>query len=150
MATPYAPQRVPWAPEHEPYAPPRPPGFNELVRILRQGNEFLSRPQVGGVLLAKAGDTEARALRWGGFNRAVTPFNMNVSLPVIEPTWVGVPLYFAKMDHGGTTTVTIEAVGFALGSRTIRPKINDAAQYLATAARLYVFMTDGTNWFVDG
>mgnify|MGYP006382337799 FL=1 len=121
------------------------PTFNDLIRILRQGNEFLSRLQVGGPMVARSADFSAKPLVWGALNRASMPFNMNVSLPAIDPIWVGVPLYFVKMDHGGTTTAT----GRALGAPG-KPKINDAAQYAATAARLYVFVTDGTNWFAGG
>jgi hypothetical protein len=124
------------------------PKFNDLVRVLRQGNEFLARPTVAGTLVAKPNDVKARALSWGVLNRAGMPFNMNLSLPAITPAWLGVPLYFAKMD-GSTTTATIAPTGRALDKVTT-PLINGAAQYLATAVRLYVFVTDGTNWFVGG
>jgi hypothetical protein len=125
------------------------PTFNELIRILRQGNEFLSRPSVSGLMVAKSGDATPRALLWGVMNRASMPFNMNVSLPPIEPAWLGVPLYFAKLDANGTTTATITPTGFAL-DRITKPKVNDAASFAAAAVRLYVFMTDGANWFVGG
>jgi hypothetical protein len=125
------------------------PTYNDVVRILSTGTDYLARLVVGVPLVAKNNDPIARGLRWGALNRAIVGFNMNASLPAIESAWVGVPLYFAKCDGGGSTTVTITPTGWALDRRT-KPKINNAASFVASDARLYLFVSDGTNWFTDG
>lgn len=124
------------------------PTFNELVRILRQGNEFLARPTIAEMLIAKQGDTEARALKWGVLNRAFMPYDMNITLPPIDPAWVGVPLHLAKFGGSGTTG-TIAPAGYAL-DRITKPTINGGATFPITQQRLYVFVTDGANWFAGG
>ncbi len=108
---------------------------------------FLLRSEVGKLVASRNGQPNIDAtLKWGELNRVTSKFALNMALPRIDASWIGVPLYFVKVDYGGATAVTITPSGRSI-DRQSTPKINDAASYSATAVKLYTFITDGQNWY---
>lgn len=123
-------------------------GVNELTRTLIRSGAFLVRQEIGKLIIAKDGDATSKPLVWGALNRAAVPFAMTVALPPIRSEWVGVPLYLANTSDQMNTLSVIPS-GRALDGRG-QPTINGLDTYNATMVGLYVFITDGQNWFVRG
>lgn len=125
-------------------------GLDQFVRALLRTHVFLTRQAIEAPLQARSGDTEMRPLKWGVMNRLAGLATANLTLPPILPQYVGVPLYFTREigATGGAGDTYVYPSGYALDRKT-RPQVNATTFVNLQEARLYVFMTDGVNWWVN-
>lgn len=118
-------------------------GLTELVRSLVASGFFLVRPTVSKLVIPRTG-TVVSSLRWGDLNRFLLTGATTAQLPRVEPKYIGVPLYVAKLSDASALTLTPSGLS---GERKVRPLVNGATSLTVTLGGLYTFITDGQDWF---
>lgn len=121
-------------------------GVREIVTALRREGTFLTRSEMADPIFAVS-DTKAHPLFSGVLNRVNLRYNTQLSLPLISPQNIGVPLRVAVTQGVGAGTV--RPTGRGSDGRTA-PRVNGAASYSIAALGLYTFMNDGVDWYAGG
>lgn len=120
--------------------------LRDMARAITNSGSFLQRPSLGS-LLRRDPAKPTVSLKWGDLNRAALTVDTAVSLPPIEPKWIGVPLYFAKLTATGRALVIPS--GRAAATKQV-PLIDGSALRTCVTPGLYIFVTDGSNWSMTG